>query len=388
MILQVFTFQYFGRRRVPDGADPPPLRDEGVVGDEDHGALLDRRRRSSARARFAPTTATSTGLRLDVRSQALSDRRSSLGPRALGAGGRAGAPAPQRGVLGRASTGTRTLDAGRLGGAGVEVSARRRLELAAGGVELLDQEPRRAAARRRSSPAARAPRRSRLERGRARRAAARRPDSSASPGRTGRRRPRSCWASCSGLPWPRERRPRAVRPRRARSSRGDVGRLRALELPARGHPHELRAARSPCSSTSSRTTSTATARSSAYRAREARGSSRTRARRRRGRAAWLRRRRCRRGASSSRAERSAPGRAADPRRAQPRERRRRDRCGRARSGVADERIAEALRTFPACRTASRTCASSAASASSTTRRRRTSAAAAARLALVRRAAAT
>ena len=30
--------------RVPDGADPPPLRDEGVVRDEDHGALLDRRR--------------------------------------------------------------------------------------------------------------------------------------------------------------------------------------------------------------------------------------------------------------------------------------------------------------------------------------------------------
>ena len=29
--------------RVPDGADPPPLRAEGVVGDEDHPALLDRR---------------------------------------------------------------------------------------------------------------------------------------------------------------------------------------------------------------------------------------------------------------------------------------------------------------------------------------------------------
>ena len=31
-----------GQARVPHGADPPPLRDEGVVGDEDHGALLDR----------------------------------------------------------------------------------------------------------------------------------------------------------------------------------------------------------------------------------------------------------------------------------------------------------------------------------------------------------
>ena len=30
--------------RVPDGADPPPLRAAGLVGDEDHPALLDRRR--------------------------------------------------------------------------------------------------------------------------------------------------------------------------------------------------------------------------------------------------------------------------------------------------------------------------------------------------------
>src|SRR5262249_17974681 len=28
---------------LPDGSDPPPLRDEGVVRDEDHGALLDHR---------------------------------------------------------------------------------------------------------------------------------------------------------------------------------------------------------------------------------------------------------------------------------------------------------------------------------------------------------
>src|SRR6185436_14854398 len=33
-----------GQAGLPDRADPPPLRDEGVVGDEDHGALLDRRR--------------------------------------------------------------------------------------------------------------------------------------------------------------------------------------------------------------------------------------------------------------------------------------------------------------------------------------------------------
>ena len=35
--------QVLGAPRLPDGADPPSLRDEGVVGDEDHGALLDRR---------------------------------------------------------------------------------------------------------------------------------------------------------------------------------------------------------------------------------------------------------------------------------------------------------------------------------------------------------
>ena len=36
--------QVVGETRVPDGADTPPLRDEGVVRDQDHGALLDRRR--------------------------------------------------------------------------------------------------------------------------------------------------------------------------------------------------------------------------------------------------------------------------------------------------------------------------------------------------------
>ena len=45
--------------RVPDDADPPPLRDEGVVGDEDHGALLDPRghplRRPASRSSTATT---------------------------------------------------------------------------------------------------------------------------------------------------------------------------------------------------------------------------------------------------------------------------------------------------------------------------------------------
>src|SRR5206468_6740661 len=36
--------QVFWPACLPDGADPLPLRDEGVVGDEDHGALLDHHR--------------------------------------------------------------------------------------------------------------------------------------------------------------------------------------------------------------------------------------------------------------------------------------------------------------------------------------------------------
>ena len=44
VIIQVVSLQAHREARVPDGADPPPLRDEGVVRDQDHGALLDRRR--------------------------------------------------------------------------------------------------------------------------------------------------------------------------------------------------------------------------------------------------------------------------------------------------------------------------------------------------------
>ena len=48
VMLQVITFKYWGRRVFLMAPIAPPLRDEGVVGDEDHGALLDRRPRSSA----------------------------------------------------------------------------------------------------------------------------------------------------------------------------------------------------------------------------------------------------------------------------------------------------------------------------------------------------
>ena len=44
LIIQVVSFKRTGQARLPDSADPPPLRDEGVVRDEDHGALLGRLR--------------------------------------------------------------------------------------------------------------------------------------------------------------------------------------------------------------------------------------------------------------------------------------------------------------------------------------------------------
>ena len=42
VVIQVFSFQTFRRRVFLDGADPPPLRAAGLVGDQDHPALLDR----------------------------------------------------------------------------------------------------------------------------------------------------------------------------------------------------------------------------------------------------------------------------------------------------------------------------------------------------------
>ena len=44
VLIQVVLVPDLPQARVPDGADPPPLRAAGVVGDEDHPALLDRRR--------------------------------------------------------------------------------------------------------------------------------------------------------------------------------------------------------------------------------------------------------------------------------------------------------------------------------------------------------
>ena len=44
VLIQVFSLPDLPQARVPDGADPPPLRADGLVGDEDHPALLDHRR--------------------------------------------------------------------------------------------------------------------------------------------------------------------------------------------------------------------------------------------------------------------------------------------------------------------------------------------------------
>ena len=43
VLIQIVSFQRVPQAGVPDGADPPPLRAEGMVGDEDHPALLDHR---------------------------------------------------------------------------------------------------------------------------------------------------------------------------------------------------------------------------------------------------------------------------------------------------------------------------------------------------------
>ena len=60
VIIQVVYVQAHRQARLPDGADPPPLRDEGVVGDEDHGPLLDRLRDPlHARLRRSSTATTS-----------------------------------------------------------------------------------------------------------------------------------------------------------------------------------------------------------------------------------------------------------------------------------------------------------------------------------------
>ena len=60
VIIQVVQLQVLGQTRVPDDADPPPLRDEGVVRDQDHGALLDLHARFSAPAGSRSTTATTS----------------------------------------------------------------------------------------------------------------------------------------------------------------------------------------------------------------------------------------------------------------------------------------------------------------------------------------
>ena len=45
VLIQVFSFKTFGTPGPADGAAPSPLRDDGLVGDQDHAPLLDHRRR-------------------------------------------------------------------------------------------------------------------------------------------------------------------------------------------------------------------------------------------------------------------------------------------------------------------------------------------------------
>ena len=165
--------QVLGAAGVPDRSDPPPLRDEGLVGDEDHGALLDHRR--------------------DPRHRRLRPLLPLLHP----------VPALKRAlVLGLARSGRAAkalLEAN-----GVEVVAADRTlgndtDLALlDDVDVLVKSPGvagEASARRRGTGA----RHPGVERDRARLALSASDRSSASPARTGRRPPRSCSARFSAL---------------------------------------------------------------------------------------------------------------------------------------------------------------------------------------------
>ncbi len=213
-----------------------------------------------------------------------------------------------------------------------------------------------------------------LERGRARARACSATRSSASPGTNGKtttsraarrrlRGRRPAGRRCG------QRRPPAHRPGRS-ARRGGLGRLRALELPARGHrqlppargrppqpharpprpPRRPRVRTGPPSCASSRTSSRTTSPS------------------------------CRAASAPSRAARggessSPPATSSPPSRCIPGEHNRENAAAATAAaraaGIDDEAIAEALRSFPAFPTGSSSCARSAASASSTTPRRRT-----------------
>src|SRR5215212_359605 len=109
-----------GEAGLPDGAHPPPLRDESLVRDEDHGALLDRRGHPRSRRlrdvlpvllRLPPRAVPQEVMR--------GDRALVVG---LGLTGRAAALAlAERGWTVRATDRRADADAGRLAEAGVEV---------------------------------------------------------------------------------------------------------------------------------------------------------------------------------------------------------------------------------------------------------------------------
>ena len=80
--------QVLGAAHLPDRADPAPLRDEGVVGDEDHGALLDRHRDLLRAPASRSSTSTTRNIRPPV------EERSSTG---LGTSGAAAARLAERG---------------------------------------------------------------------------------------------------------------------------------------------------------------------------------------------------------------------------------------------------------------------------------------------------
>ncbi len=236
--------QVLGRpARLPDGADPPPLRDEGVVGDEDHGALLDRRPAILCAMRLRVAL---LPLLPRVRlggSARRRDRRARAAGLVLGARRREAAAARSRAgarwrPLGRSIRGARRRCRRRSREASASTGGRARERRTTWRCSTASTCSSRAPACPGEAPRCRRRARARGSRSGARSSSGRascRTRFSASPGRTARRRRPSSSARCSRrAPVAAPATSAALSPSSTARSSPDVGRLRAVELPARG----------------------------------------------------------------------------------------------------------------------------------------------------------
>ena len=179
-MLQVLSFKWLGPAHLPDGAAAPPLRDEGLVRDEDHGALLDRHRHPLRARASRSSTSTTCPSSVHIREgDSSTARRGPAGRRPNGCASRGDEVV----VVDRA-----------LGERGRPVAARRRRAAREVARACRARRPLVVAARQRGIPVW-----SEVELGYRLLAPTAR-GSSASPGRTGRRRPASCSARSSAPP--------------------------------------------------------------------------------------------------------------------------------------------------------------------------------------------